>query len=187
MVFKVNFVKQNGQMILIRNAYCVVKPITLITEYFIALIWQKYVHNFRMWLIISKNKTILGTPSFCTSISTSLNSSRLFLSIGSLPENLPIEIDPRHLRFYTDGGCDDPTEVDFRHGCWSVAWDNTNSDIKLQAQASQIDPVVMKSNLFECVASGHVSGPQSSRGEIQACVVACRATNQVHSSQGKYL
>ena len=103
-------------------------------------------------------------------------------SLGSIPDQVSISSDSETLRFYTDGGCADPTEIDFRHGSWSVVLDKTDSDLERQNHAATISPLTLNSPLFECVATGHVAGQQSaSRGEIQACVVACRAANGVQS------
>ena len=103
-------------------------------------------------------------------------------SIGSITDQVSISSDSETLRFYTDGGCDDPTEIDFRHGSWSVVLDKTNSDLERQNHAAAISPLTLNSPLFECVATGHVAGQQpASRGELQACVVACRAANGVQS------
>ena len=48
-------------------------------------------------------------------------------SIGSIPDQVSISSDSEIFRFYTDGGCDDPTEIDFRHGNWSVILDKITS------------------------------------------------------------
>lgn len=59
------------------------------------------------------------------------------MKIGSAPEHVPLQTDIAHLRFCTDGGCDDATEDDFRHGSWSVMWDKTYSDAGRQKRAAR--------------------------------------------------
>ena len=102
-----------------------------------------------------------------------------FMSIEAPSRQVHINSEQSHLRFYTDGGCEDPTEIDFRHGSWSVILDHTTCESERCEAAASISPQLVNSPLFECIGTGLVSGPQSaSRGEMQACVVACQVANQ---------
>ena len=99
--------------------------------------------------------------------------------VGAIPQNFSsCEVQPNnsHLRFYTDGACNNPTEESIRIAGWAVVCDSSPNVSTREQSCAMFTSHEYRTPFLTCVATGLVSGSQSAaRGELTAFVTACKS------------
>ena len=99
---------------------------------------------------------------------------------GTLPGD--VSCTNTHLRFYTDGACQNPTDENIRIASWAVVCDTSPNPACREETCTWFTPEKYESPFMSCIRAGIVSGTQTAaRGELSAFVMACKTAVQSHT------
>lgn len=105
MVFRMSFVRQHRQVMLMINVLCVVNLIVLTLDH--GMLHCPNLDGLQREHFADIVKFVfLGLSSLLRLVSSPSCIANGFMNIGPALEHVPLQIDIAHLRFCTDGGCD---------------------------------------------------------------------------------